>query len=172
MNDLGYLWAYAVIQVIGYDPDAVAQPEIEIDPRFRSKPLKVFWEEEDAEAEARRLNEVFATRPIHHLVLRTNVQLRPGDPEFDGIYRGSVYIDQVDPDDLSQGRRRYDCHWEVEGAKLVLTDGFDRIDEALRWARQRAPSITVRVDGEHYAAGEHEGDDELPRWPPPDSKDE
>jgi hypothetical protein len=130
----------------------------------------VFWAEEDAEAEARRLNEVFASRAIYHHVQRTSVQLRAGDP-LDGLYRGSVYIARAGADEIAQGSRPYRCHWEVEGATCVQTDGFEHIDDALRWARKRAPSITVRLDQEHYAAGDDEGEDELPRWPPPDWQD-
>jgi hypothetical protein len=172
VDDLGFLSAYAVVRILGYDLDAVDQPDLVIDPRYRSTCLKVFWAEDDAQAEAHRLNEVFAGRPIHHLVQRTNVQLRPGDPQFDGLYRGSVYIARAEEEEVASGARRYQCHWEVEGATFVSTDGFERIDDALRWARKRAPSITVCIDDEHYSAGESERDDDLPRRPPPDWQDE
>jgi hypothetical protein len=172
VDDLGFLSAYAVVRILGYDLDAVDQSDAVIDPRYRSECLKVFWTEDDAQAEAHRLNEIFAARPIHHLVQRTNVQLRPGDPQFDGLCRGSVYIVRADEEEVASGKRRYHCHWEVEGATFVYTDGFERIDDALRWARKRAPSITVRIDDEHYSAGESERYDDLPRWPPRDWQDE
>src|SRR3954464_6017880 len=112
MTDLGFLWAYAVVEVLGYDPDAGLQPEIDVDPRYRSKCLKVYWSETDADVEAKRLNAAFAPRPIHHFVLRTMVEIRAGDPEFDGVSRGAVYIARQDDEDMDPGDRRYQCHWE------------------------------------------------------------
>jgi hypothetical protein len=54
MAGLGFIWAYAVVEVLGYDSDAVVQPPIDVDVLHSTKCVCVFWNQADAEAEARQ----------------------------------------------------------------------------------------------------------------------
>jgi hypothetical protein len=163
-----YLPAFAVVEVLGYDADAGTTIDTAIDPLYLAAPRKIFWLKEAAETEAARLNEANSNRPIHYLVRSTLVELVAGDPRFDGVQQGAAYITALDDDEMTEGQPRYDCHWEWGGRVVVLTDGFNAIDDALDWARRRALSVTVQLHhSDHYDAGSSINED-LPRWPPPD----
>lgn len=158
VGDLGFLQGYAVVRVF--------DPSLDVDPLHRSKCLKVYWDPAEAQAEAARLNVAHSLRSVTHLVEQAMVEVQPGDPRFDGVFTGAAYIARRDDDELTDGDPRYMCHWEVEGSDFVSTNGFDTVEAALAWARQRAPSVTVQLyHADHYEAGSAESD--LPRWPPP-----
>jgi hypothetical protein len=61
----------------------------------------------------------------------------------------------------------------IEGRQSVVEfapDGFATVEEAVEWARERAPVVIVRLPDEHFvrSAGERapRGDPQMPRWPP------
>lgn len=61
---------------------------------------------------------------------------------------------------------RFSVHWEAaDGSDFVEGPSDVEIGEALRWARDRAAVVLVRVDDRFYSAGE-ESDPSLPAWPP------
>jgi hypothetical protein len=72
---------------------------------------------------------------------------------------------------LEPGGKQYVAH--VEGRRSVVEDHgepFDGVEAAVAWAREHAPVVLVRLDGEDFrrSAGERpfEPQPRLPRWPP------
>jgi hypothetical protein len=64
---------------------------------------------------------------------------------------GTVYIAFVDSDP----DQRLEGHWEaISGELLELGPGWDRVDDAIAWGRERAPVVLVFKDGQHYSAGD------------------
>ena len=72
---------------------------------------------------------------------------------------------------LEPGSHEYVAH--IEGRRSVVEDHgepFDGVEAAVAWARERAPVVLVRLDGEQVrrSAGERSFALEpwLPPWPP------
>ncbi len=72
---------------------------------------------------------------------------------------------------VEPGDGRYVAH--VEGRRSVLErhdEPFEDVQAAVAWARERAPAVLVRLDGEDFlrSAGERPlaGQPGLPPWPP------
>ncbi len=72
---------------------------------------------------------------------------------------------------LQPGSARYVAH--IEGRSSVVEhhgEPFDDVAAAVAWARERAPVVLVRLDGEEFerSAGERPFAPEpwLPPWPP------
>ncbi|HYZ76397.1 MAG TPA: hypothetical protein VE596_03390 [Gaiellaceae bacterium] len=92
--------------------------------------------------------------------------------------RGVVYIAEELKDAVLQGPTRFYGHWESGNpADGVLDEGpgWDEIEAAIAWGRERAPVVLLRL-GEtgpqaHYSAGEEDTRGVLPsggmprRWP-------
>jgi hypothetical protein len=62
-----------------------------------------------------------------------------------------------------------DDYWE-EGPPGPDREWWPSADEAIAWARARAPIVLVRIGNTHYSAGEVHAEDDhdqpLPLWPP------
>lgn len=82
--------------------------------------------------------------------------------------RGIVYIAEELRDVAVPGPTRFYGHWESQDPNTLLEQGpgWDEIEDAVTWGRERAPVVLLRL-GEtepqvHYSAG-----DEEPRGIPP-----
>ena len=89
---------------------------------------------------------------------------------------GIVYIAEEVESDADGGWRatgRYAGHWEtgVEGAHKMLEwgPGWTDASDAIRWGRERAPLVLIRVGDPprtYYSAGDRDPEDtQMPRWP-------
>ena len=81
--------------------------------------------------------------------------------------QGIVYIAEREFVDVEP--HLYYGHWESTAAAgpgvLEQGPGWDDIEEAIRWGRERAPKVFVRIGGKAYSAGEEDPDDEpVSRW--------
>jgi hypothetical protein len=73
-----------------------------------------------------------------------------------------------------EGEPRFFGHCEIYASKDVVFEegpGWDNVDDALAWARKRAPVVILRIGSDEqqiYSAGDRDPTDEpLPRWPGP-----
>jgi hypothetical protein len=63
----------------------------------------------------------------------------------------------------------YEGHWEWCGPDGRLSHeegpGWSDPEEAIKWGRELAPKVVVRIGTQHYSAGEVDlGDEAAPRW--------
>ncbi len=81
---------------------------------------------------------------------------------------GIVYIADWPEGWRQPSESRYYGHWESpEAAKGILEQGpgWDDPEQAIRWGRERAPMVFIRVGAETYSAGEVDPEDEVVlRW--------
>ena len=63
---------------------------------------------------------------------------------------------------------RFHGYWDSgtePGQMLEDGPGWDDAEEAIRWGRERAPKVVVRIGSQHYSAGEEDPEGEgVPRW--------
>ena len=71
---------------------------------------------------------------------------------------------------------RFVANWSDEEDRHEDGGEFEAIEDAIAWARARAPIVSVMLGfsepvvfsaGERYEPGEEPGTDPLPTWPPP-----
>ena len=84
-----------------------------------------------------------------------------------GKKRGIVYIAKREFVDAEP--HLYYGHWESTAADepgvLEQGPGWDDIEDAIQWGRDRAPEVYVRVAGKTYSAGVQDPDGEpVTRW--------
>jgi hypothetical protein len=90
--------------------------------------------------------------------------------------RGTVYIGARSRNNPP----RFTGYWEAEDyfgrdetppGLLERGPGWEDPDEAIKWGRDRATVVIVRIGNTHYSAGDElaldEDDQPLPEWPPP-----
>jgi hypothetical protein len=81
--------------------------------------------------------------------------------------RGIVYIADWPEDWSDITEHRFDGHWETgdEDRPVVHGPGWDDVEEAIKWGRERAPLVSIRIGTTTYSAGdENFEDDDGPRW--------
>jgi hypothetical protein len=73
---------------------------------------------------------------------------------------GVVYIADW-PEDWPDSEHRYDGHWETgdETRPVEQGPGWDDAEEAIRWGRERAPLVTIRIGTTTYSAGDQDFDE-------------
>ena len=82
--------------------------------------------------------------------------------------RGVVYISDV-PDGWPPTPYPYEGHWESPDPQGRLSieegPGWDDPEEAIKWGRERAAKVFVRMGTVTYSAGDDDQADEVvPRW--------
>jgi hypothetical protein len=69
----------------------------------------------------------------------------PGEARYHGYW--DIYTEPDDPDEIEDG------------------PGWDDAEEAIKWSRERAPLVIVRVDNQQFSAGEEDPPGEyVMRW--------
>lgn len=87
-----------------------------------------------------------------------------------------VWIDRAKPIGhwtRSPEEPEYGGHWEVDEPRPHIEEegpGWDDVEEAIAWGRERAPKVMVILGDEYYSAGEEQAGT-APEWPPPGWKD-
>jgi hypothetical protein len=80
---------------------------------------------------------------------------------------GVVYI--ADWPEGWPNTHRYDGHWETDDPNqpVVQGPGWDDAEEAIKWGRERAPLVSIRIGTTHYSAGDEDFEADGPRWESP-----
>jgi hypothetical protein len=86
-----------------------------------------------------------------------------------------VFIARGKPDGYwprAPGEPEYSAHWEADEPRPHIVEegpGWDNVDDAIAWGRERAPIVVVilAASDRTYSAGEQRLPS-LPEWPPAD----
>jgi hypothetical protein len=88
--------------------------------------------------------------------------------------QGTVYIVDLLADfpdgPLAEGGHRYTGYWDIytgpdDPDEIEQGPGWDDAEEAIRWGRERAPTVIIRIDGQTHSAGDqHPEDESVLRW--------
>jgi hypothetical protein len=80
---------------------------------------------------------------------------------------GIVYIAGY-PEEWPDPPSRFSGYWDSGFEPYRMLEdgpGWDDPDEAIRWGRERAPMVFIRIGGQIYSAGEEDPKDEpVVRW--------
>lgn len=93
------------------------------------------------------------------------------DRRNDGAERRVAYVAEHLAALRLEGQPRFFGHCEIYRSGSVVFEegpGWDNVDDAVSWARARAPIVILRIGSEQqdiYSAGDRDPTDEaLPRW--------
>ena len=108
--------------------------------------------------------------------------MRAGIAEPGGSYdrtmdnrRGTVFVGDAPPGPWPRYTGYWDAadYWERDKTPPACLEdgpGWDVVEEAIKWGRERATIVLVRLRNTHYTAGDEvardEEDQPLPQWSP------